>query len=421
MRYPHIDHHGAQHRVTGSCHQLHMDADCSLLVDCGLFQGNETSADGRGGAGQQNVESSLVTLKALIFTHVHIDHVGRISYLLAAGYIGPIFGSEPSAKLLPIVLEDAFQLGCSRDSKEIARYLKLVEQRLHPLPNNQWFVLLETSQLCVHIRLPRAGHVLGSAYVTIELTYPVTGENKRVVFSGGLGAPHAPLLMPPKRAEVLMLESTYGDRLYEDRASRRQRLEAVIEHALQDNGTVLIPAFSIGRTQELLHELEEIIHHRELSTLETSAADGGRAGGTLEPTDWPKLPIILDSPLATRFTEANRSLKTFWNQEARERAEASRNPLAFDHLIKIDNHADHMAVLNHLAQTACPAIVIAGNGMCSGGRIVNCLKAMLHDPRHDVLYIGYQAQGTPRYASQQHGPKGGYADLDVSVSKSGRK
>lgn len=416
MRYPDIEHHGAKDGVTGSCHQLHMDASHSLLVDCGLFQGNETSASGRVGAGQPAIEFSLATVQALVVTHVHIDHVGRIPYLLAAGFKGPIYCSEPSAKLLPIVLEDAFKLGFSRDQNDIERYLKLVEQRLRPLPYQQWLTLQEASQLVARIRLQRAGHVLGSAYVEIDLTYPATGENIRVVFSGDLGAPHAPLLMPPKspeRADILVLESTYGDRLHEDRASRRQRLEAVIEHALKDQGTVLIPAFSIGRTQELLYELEEIIHHHgEISDVKASAANGDRAGGTLVPTDWPKLPIILDSPLATRFTEAYRSLKPFWNHEARERVEAGRNPLAFDNLLKIGNHTDHIAVLNHLTQTARPAIVIAGNGMCSGGRIVNYLKAMLHDPRHDVLFVGYQAQGTPGYAIQQHGPKGGYVYLD---------
>jgi metallo-beta-lactamase family protein len=393
-----------------------MDAESSLLIDCGLFQGNEASASGRAGAGQPAIEFSLATIQALVITHVHIDHVGRIPYLLAAGFKGPIYCSEPSAKLLPIVLEDAFKLGFSRDQNDIERYLKLVGQRLRPLPYQQWLTLQETSQLVARIRLQRAGHVLGSAYVEIDLTYPATGENIRVVFSGDLGAPHAPLLMPPKspeRADILVLESTYGDRLHEDRASRRQRLEAVIEHALKDQGTVLIPAFSIGRTQELLYELEEIIHHHgEISDVKASAANGDRAGGTLVPTDWPKLPIILDSPLATRFTEAYRSLKPFWNHEARERVEAGRNPLAFDNLIKIDSHTDHIAVLNHLTQTARPVIVIAGNGMCSGGRIVNYLKAMLHDPRHDVLFVGYQAQGTPGYAIQQHGPKGGYVYLD---------
>lgn len=446
MRYPDIEHHGAKDGVTGSCHQLHMDASHSLLIDCGLFQGNETSSDGRAATGRLDIEFSLTTVEALVVTHVHIDHVGRIPYLLAAGYKGPIYCSEPSAKLLPIVLEDAFKLGFSRDQKAVERYLKLVEQRLRPLPYQRWSTLLETEELIARVRLQRAGHILGSAYVEIDLTYPASGVSKRIVFSGDLGAAHAPLLMPPEspeRADILVLESTYGDRLHEDRARRRQRLEAVIEHALQDQGSVLIPAFSIGRTQELLYELEEIIHSKLQAHINkpplkvdeggSEFANNGSAPHSQSPlpsgerarvrgnndsseygleTNWPKLPIILDSPLATRFTEAYRSLQPYWNQEARERGEAGRNPLAFDNLITINSHADHIAVMNHLTQTARPAIVIAGNGMCSGGRIVNYLKAMLHDPRHDVLFVGYQAKGTPGHAIQTYGPKGGYVDLD---------
>jgi len=129
-------------------------------------------------------------------------------------------------------------------------------------------------------------------------------------------------------------------------------------------------------------------------------------------TNWPKLPIILDSPLASRFTAAYRELKPFWNQEARDRVQSGRRPLSFEQLITIDSHSDHQRIVNHLTQTARPAIVIAGGGMCSGGRIVNYLKAMLGDKRHNVLFVGYQAKGTPGHAIQTYGPKGGYVNLD---------
>lgn len=448
MSYPQIEHHGAKDGVTGSCHQLHMYAASSLLIDCGLFQGNDASIPDEPGADRLAIEFPLDTIKALVATHVHIDHVGRIPYLLAAGFDGPILCSEPSAKLLPIVLEDAFKLGFSRDQVQIEKYIRLVEQRIIALPYQQWFTLADTDELLARIRLQRAGHILGSAYVEIDLAYPQTGQSKRVVFSGDLGAPHAPFLMPPEspeRADILVLESTYGDRLHEDRANRRKRLEAVIEQALEDQGTVLIPAFSIGRTQELLYELEEIIQSKQKAIADQSSTRSGervneetagarpdsdqfprplgeRAGVTgkaasnnskpnTEP-NWPELPIILDSPLASRFTQAYRSLKPFWNQEARERIQSGRRPLAFEQLITIDNHGDHQRTVNHLAQTARPAIVIAGGGMCSGGRIVNYLKAMLGDKRHNVLFVGYQASGTPGSAIQTYGPKGGYVDLD---------
>lgn len=425
MSYPQIEHHGAKDGVTGSCHQLHMNATSSLLVDCGLFQGNDASILSEPGADRLAIEFPLDTIKALVATHVHIDHVGRIPYLLAAGFDGPILCSEPSAKLLPIVLEDAFKLGFSRDQAQIGKYIRLIEQRIIALPYQQWFTLADTDELQARMRLQRAGHILGSAYVEIDLTYPQTGQSKRVVFSGDLGAPHAPFLMPPEspeRADILVLESTYGDRLHEDRQNRRKRLEAVIEQALEDHGTVLIPAFSIGRTQELLYELEEIINTARPNTAQPPLPSGERAGVrgkanniNVEPVtepNWPELPVILDSPLASRFTETYRSLKPFWNQEARDRIQSGRRPLAFEQLITIDSHSDHQRIVNHLTQTARPAIVIAGGGMCSGGRIVNYLKAMLGDKRHNVLFVGYQAKGTPGHAIQTYGPKDGYVDLD---------
>ncbi|MFI8608345.1 MBL fold metallo-hydrolase RNA specificity domain-containing protein [Pseudomonas sp. NPDC077649] len=452
MNYPDILHHGSKDGVTGSCHQLLMDAEHSLLIDCGLFQGAETSPEGKSGAGHLAIEFPLDTIRALVATHVHIDHVGRIPYLLAAGFKGPILCSEPSAKLLPIVLEDAFKLGFSREQKQVERYIKLIEQRIIALPYKTWFTLHDTENLICRIRLQRAGHILGSAYVEIDLHYPQSSEKKRIVFSGDLGAPHAPLLpapKPPYRADILVIESTYGDRLHEDRRSRRRRLESVIEHALADNGTVLIPAFSIGRTQELLYELEDIIH-RKLNAdgkgrgsrvalsprlppgddcmdagdraTQDAKAEGlgvreggvrGKAGSDSKANiDWPALPIILDSPLASRFTQVYRDLKPFWDNEALQRVKQGRNPLEFAQLLTVDSHQAHLAMVRHLTETARPAIVIAGNGMCSSGRIVNYLKSMLHDPRHNVLFVGYQAQGTPGRVIQTYGPRGGYVDLD---------
>lgn len=416
MCCPFIVHHGAVTGVTGSCHQLQMDDEHALLIDCGLFQGAETSPEGRAGADKLAIDFPLDGIKALVATHVHIDHVGRIPYLLAAGFKGPILCSEPSAKLLPIVLEDAFKLGFSRDQKQVERYLKLIEQRIVALPYKQWFTLIDTKQLNARIRLQRAGHILGSAYVEVDLQYPETGEKKRIVFSGDLGAPHAPILPAPKapyKADILVIESTYGDRLHEDRRSRRARLEKVLDHALSNQGTVLIPAFSIGRTQELLYELEDIIHRRALKESAKAQSSASRPNTSKAPVlDWANLPIILDSPLASRFTSVYRELDHFWDAEARARLAKGRNPLAFRNLLTVDSHQAHLAMVNRLTQTAQPAIVIAGNGMCSSGRIVNYLKVMLGDARHDVLFVGYQAEGTPGRQIQRFGPRSGYVEFD---------
>jgi len=323
---PNIEHHGAKTGVTGSCHQLHINRDSSLLIDCGLFQGRETN----NGSPNQHINFDISNVKALVITHVHIDHVGRIPWLLAAGYTGPIICSRPSAKLLPLVLEDAFKLGISRERHLLERYLSTINKRLLPLPYNQWHRVVDIPAHRVNIRLQRAGHILGSAYVEVD------HNDSRIVFSGDLGAKHTPLLRapkPPYRADTLVLESTYGDRNHESRANRKYRLKAAIDRALRNQGTVLIPAFSIGRTQELLYEFEEIISD--------------------------DLPVILDSPLAAKFTTAYRELQPYWNEEAHARLQQGRTPLAFDNLLTVAGHHEHLKLVHYLARSARPAIVIA--------------------------------------------------------------
>ncbi|GAA5137927.1 MBL fold metallo-hydrolase [Alloalcanivorax gelatiniphagus] len=385
-----IHHHGAVDGVTGSCHELVLGPDASLLIDCGLFQGEDAAP--RGGPDQLAIGFDVGRIKALVVTHVHIDHVGRIPWLLAAGFDGPILCSEPSARLLPLVLEDAFKLSLSRQTEAVERYLKVIEQRLVALPYDRWHRVRGEAR----IRLRRAGHILGSAYVECDLA------GHRTVFSGDLGAPHAPLLDPPEPPEgcdTLVIESTYGDRQHQGRARRRERLAAVLRRALRDQGTVLIPAFSIGRTQELLYELEDIIEE-------------GGDGEVVDGLPWRQLPVILDSPLASRFTRVYRELAHFWPAEARARRAVGRRPLAFEQRLTVDDHDAHRRMVRHLAESRRPAVVIAASGMCTGGRIVNYLKAMLGDPRHNVLFVGYQAAGTPGRDIQTHGPKGGYVDLD---------
>ena len=396
-----IVHHGAFNGVTGSCHQLFVDELNSLLIDCGLFQGAETAPDGRAGAEQLEIGFAVDHVRALVATHVHIDHVGRIPWLLAAGFKGPIYCSEPSARLLPVVLADAFAMGVTRDARLVERYLRMVEARIRPLAYDAWQPVFAGPGGACRIRLQRAGHILGSAYVECELTRP-GGEALRVVFSGDLGAPWTPMLPAPRSpeaADVVVLESTYGDSLHENRHTRRERLQAVIERALANGGTVIVPAFSIGRTQELLYEFEDILYRQQKNP-------GPHAD------QWARLPIYLDSPLAGRFTRVYRELQPFWDTEALARVRAGRQPLAFAQLVAIDEHAEHEANVRRLARSGEPAVVIAASGMCAGGRVMNYLKAMLHDPRHDVLFVGYQARGTPGHAIQTYGPGGGYVDLD---------
>ncbi|MCS5573499.1 MAG: MBL fold metallo-hydrolase, partial [Pseudomonadales bacterium] len=201
--------------------------------------------------------------------------------------------------------------------------------------------------------------------------------------------------------------STYGDKNHEDRESRRYRLKSVLEHALEDGGTVLIPAFSIGRTQDLLYEIEGLI--AEFGESEISQSSAEDSSGSLR---WQDLEIVVDSPLAAEFTRIYRDLKPFWDDEARELASAGRHPLSFEQLTVINSHEDHLNAVEYLARTHRPCVVIAGSGMCAGGRVVNYLKAMLGDARNDVVFVGYQAAGTPGRDILTYGPRGGWVELD---------
>ncbi|RNF48785.1 MBL fold metallo-hydrolase [Marinomonas hwangdonensis] len=407
-----IKHHGAVEGVTGSCHELFVDDENSVLVDIGLFQGAETSGAGADSK-RLEIEFDVSAVRALVVTHVHIDHVGRLPYLLAAGFTGPIYCSKPSAELLPLVIEDALKVGVTRNASIIEACLDRLAAQLVPLEYKQWASIpLATEASNVQVRLCRAGHILGSAYVTFRVkNAEITSQGKPyhdVVFSGDLGAPYSPLLPAPKspyRADQLVLESTYGDRNHENRKTRRKRLQQSIEHALSDSGTVLIPAFSIGRTQELLYELEHIIHQNK-----QKAVSHTRSG---VPLKWEDMDIIIDSPLASRFTRVYRSLEPYWDAEAKRRVNAGRHPLSFEQVTTIDDHDTHLKTVSYLQRQTRPAIVIAASGMCAGGRMVNYLKALLGDARNDVLFVGYQANGTPgRDILRYHDQPNGYVMFD---------
>ena len=179
--------------------------------------------------------------------------------------------------------------------------------------------------------------------------------------------------MPPQQADYLFIESTYGTSTHDDIATRAERLKAIIDRSLLDGGVILIPAFSIGRTQELLFDIEHLIFEHQLS------AD---------------IPIILDSPMAEKVTRSYRRFKELWGQEAKQRLELKRHPLAFEQCITVDGHRMHKKIVNRLKSTGEPAIVVAASGMCQGGRIMNYLSALLPDKRTDVILAGYQAHGT---------------------------
>ncbi|AJR09455.1 MBL fold metallo-hydrolase [Photobacterium gaetbulicola] len=369
-----IIHHGAYNGVTGSCHELRWE-QYGILVDCGLFQGEEVSAS-------LDIDFPVGHIQALVLTHCHIDHIGRIPWLLAAGFRGPIYATEATAALLPLMLDDGLKIQLNLNKHQRSKFLTLVKGLLRPVPFDcQAPVTLPSGdRLTLYFR--QAGHILGSAYVEVVLP-----SREVVVFSGDLGPSNTPLLVDPvspQRADVLVLESTYGNRTHQRQAERSDSLKQIIKRSLLDGGTILIPAFSVGRTQELLFDIESLIADAFLPLLQINN----------EKMAWQELPIILDSPLAEKVTEQYDLFHRLWEKEAVSRKNIGRHPLSFEQCITVQSHSQHQAIVNRLKSTHAPAIVVAASGMCQGGRIMNYLEALLPDARTDVVLVGFQAKGT---------------------------
>lgn len=371
-----LKHHGGKLGVTGSCHELSINNNSNnqgILIDCGLFQGKDAK-DKNGNERKLDIEFPISHLKALILTHTHIDHIGRLPWLLAKGFKQPIYCTPATAELVPLMLDDGLklQLGLNKGQRE--RVLGLIRKQIKPIPYNQWHRIPLSScssGSSLYIRFQPAGHILGSAYVEIKLP-----NNEIIVFSGDLGPSNTPLLpdpIPPKRADILVIESTYGNKRHDSVETRASRLQEIIERSLEDGGAIIIPAFSVGRTQELLFDIEHLIHHQKIDT---------------------KIPVILDSPLANKVTKQYRRFKKMWSKEAKNKIVNQRHPLNFEQCITIDSHKEHMGLVNRLKTTAEPCIIVAASGMCNGGRVMNYLEALLPDKRTDIILAGYQAHGT---------------------------
>lgn len=371
-------HHGGKSTVTGSCHELNINGS-GVLIDCGLFQDKDAPSDTLDAL---KIEFPLDHIKALIITHTHIDHIGRLPWLLAAGFDKPIYCTQATAALIPLMLDDGLKLQLGLNTQQRKRVLKKIESQICAVPYNE---SMQLENGLGYFHFSPAGHILGSAYINFQLP-----NHEIIVFSGDLGPRNTPLLpdpISPKQADYLVIETTYGNKRHDDVATRSQRLEKIVEQSLQDGGVILIPAFSVGRTQELLFDIELLIAH----SIETE---------TTTDDFWQQLPIILDSPLAQKVTVEYERFKQLWNEEVEydevtnKTKQARRHPLSFEQLITVNDHREHQKLVNRLASTNEAAIVVAASGMCSGGRIMNYLEALLPNQQTDVILAGYQAQGT---------------------------
>ncbi|MBI4592393.1 MBL fold metallo-hydrolase [Candidatus Uhrbacteria bacterium] len=362
-----VSFHGAIEEVTGSCILLSVqDAEGKerrILVDCGMFQGERF-------AEERNAEPFTFDVKAIdavYVTHPHADHTGRLPHLLHQGYAGPITMTHPCQALSRIVLEDAFHI-MEENAERMNEPLLYTREDLDALMERCTSVNYHQEIMLapgVRVMFHEAGHVLGSAYISVE------AEGKKIVFSGDIGNDNVPILPDTEalsHVDYVVCESTYGHRVHEDHAERGARLREALESTIRLRGALLIPAFSIERTQELLYELNQILLH-QLKT---------------------ELPIFLDSPMAIRATQVYRHFKEYLQFDESILSDPDRDFFSFPNLHETLGREESKAIND----VSMPKVIIAGSGMMSGGRIMHHLMRYLPDPNSTVLIIGYQGRGT---------------------------
>ncbi len=367
--------HGAAGEVTGSCHEVEA-AGHRLLLDCGMIQGSEADE----ARNLQPFGFDLARIDAVVLSHAHIDHCGRLPVLVQQGYHGLIYTHAATADLLPVMLEDAASLAemdAERDNRhrrdghgdhkplftrqDVSRVLRQVR----PLDYDAPAELLPG----ITVTLRDAGHILGSASVEVQALE--NGTTHTLVFSGDLGPRGTPILRDPAaipRADLLLLESTYGGRAHRERAATVAELGEIFSRARAEGGNVLIPAFAVGRSQELLYQFAQHWDDWQLS----------------------KWRIFLDSPMASKVSAVYDRHHELFDEEAQQVWRKKPNPFQLPNL----HYTIEVAQSQAINEIRSGAIIIAGSGMCNGGRIRHHLLRNLGNPHNHVIFVGYQANGT---------------------------
>jgi metallo-beta-lactamase family protein len=371
-----IQFHGATGDVTGSAYHV-MTKRASILVDCGMFQG------GRKEKALNRAERKLQggKLDAVVLTHGHLDHIGRLPILTKKGYRGPIFATKGTIDIATLILRDALRIQQGDLERENRNRARSGEPPLEPLYSEADVRALKPLVRAVpygksfdvapgiRARLVDAGHVIGSA--SVELTVDEGGKEKVVVFSGDLGPRGAPILHDPtpfERADVVIMESTYGDRDHRSLHDTAMEAREIIREAIERKAKILVPVFAVGRTQLLLYLLAGAFRRKTL----------------------PRFPIFVDSPLGIEATKVYGKNNEVFDEEALALVKSGElvRQLAS---VRYCSRGEDSRKLN---DASGPCMILAGNGMCTAGRIVHHLRHNLHKPDTAVLIVGFQSPGS---------------------------
>lgn len=354
--------YGGAKTVTGANYLL--DAgEIKILVDCGLNQGSKYSED----LNYEKFAYNPAEIDFVFITHSHTDHMGRLPKLFKEGFRGRVIASKPTIDLASKALPDNLNIiteEAKREGKEPIFELKDLEGVMELAEGFNYEVPIDLGGGIKAI-LHDAGHILGSTIVEIDF------EGKKIYFTGDLGNPPTPLLQAPffpKDADYAVVESAYGSRIHEDRAARKMILETVIRETLSKGGTLMIPSFAMERTQELLYELNQLVNHNQI----------------------PRVPIYVDSPLATNLTEVYKKYSDYFNKTAHHVIESGDDIFNFPGLT-FTRTSDESKAINNVRG---PKIIIAGSGMSMGGRILHHEMRYLPDPNSAILFVGYQVKGS---------------------------